>query len=97
MLWVGFQVVSCGEASAEKTILTSRLIDRPFVPCFPNGCGMTCVIATTLSLDEQVPPDVLAVTGASIAAACQDSFNGPMAAGASWFGDDYYQSHLCRD
>ncbi len=52
----------------EKTILTSRLIDRPLRPLFPSWLRDDLqVIALTLSMDEQVPPDVLAVTGASIA------------------------------
>jgi len=54
-------------ASARKTILTSRLIDRPIRPLFPQWLRDDLqIIATTLSLDEQVTPDVLAVTGASL-------------------------------
>ena len=52
----------------EKAILTSRLIDRPIRPLFPNWMRDDIqIVATTLSMDEDVPPDVLAVTGASIA------------------------------
>lgn len=52
----------------EKAILISRLIDRPLRPLFPHWLRDDLqVIATTLSMDEEVPPDVLAVTGASLA------------------------------
>lgn len=65
----------------EKAILTCRLIDRPLRPLFPGWLRDDIqVIATTLALDEKVPPDVLAVTGASIAVQLAGlPFNGPMA------------------
>jgi polyribonucleotide nucleotidyltransferase len=65
----------------EKAILTCRLIDRPLRPLFPGWLRDDIqVIATTMALDEKVPPDVLAVTGASIAAQLAGlPFNGPMA------------------
>jgi polyribonucleotide nucleotidyltransferase len=49
------------------------------------------IVATTLSMDEQVPPDILAVTGASIAVLlAQIPFNGPMAAvRVGLIGDDF--------
>ncbi|MBD2551976.1 polyribonucleotide nucleotidyltransferase [Limnothrix sp. FACHB-708] len=66
----------------EKAILTGRLIDRPLRPLFPNWLRDDIqVVATTVSLDPDVPPDVLAVTGASIATLlAQIPFQGPMAA-----------------
>ncbi len=66
----------------EKAVLTCRLIDRPMRPLFPNWLRDDVqIIATTMSLDEKVPPDVLAVTGASIAAQLAGlPFDGPMAA-----------------
>ena len=76
----------------EKTILTSRLIDRPLRPLFPQWLRDDLqIIATTLSMDEQVPPDVLAVTGASIATLlARIPFNGPMAAvRVGLVGDDF--------
>lgn len=76
----------------EKTILTSRLIDRPLRPLFPSWLRDDLqVIAFTLSMDEQVPPDVLAVTGASIATLiAQIPFDGPMAAvRVGLVGDDF--------
>jgi polyribonucleotide nucleotidyltransferase len=73
----------------EKATLTGRLIDRPLRPLFPNWLRDDIqVIATTLSMDEEVPPDVLAVTGASIAVIlARIPFYGPMAAvrvGLGW-------------
>jgi polyribonucleotide nucleotidyltransferase len=66
----------------EKAILISRLIDRPLRPLFPNWLRDDLqVIATTLSMDAEVPPDVLAVTGASVATIlAKIPFHGPMAA-----------------
>jgi polyribonucleotide nucleotidyltransferase len=66
----------------EKAILTSRLIDRPLRPLFPSWLREDIqVVATTLSMDEEVPPDVLAVTGASVAVLLAGiPFQGPMAA-----------------
>ncbi len=77
---------------AEKAILTSRLIDRPLRPLFPSWLRDDIqVVATTLSMDELVPPDVLAVTGASIAVMmAQIPFHGPMAAvRVGLVGDDF--------
>jgi len=67
---------------AEKEILTSRLIDRPIRPLFPDGfvCE-TQVIATVLSHDKENDPDVIALTGASAALQVSDiPFHGPIAA-----------------
>jgi len=76
----------------EKAILTSRLIDRPLRPLFPQWLRDDLqIVATTLSMDEQVPPDVLAVTGASIATLiAKIPFKGPMAAvRVGLVGDDF--------
>ncbi|BAZ38589.1 polyribonucleotide nucleotidyltransferase [Calothrix sp. NIES-4101] len=76
----------------ERAILTSRLIDRPLRPLFPSWLRDDLqVVATTLSIDELVPPDVLAVTGASIATLlAKIPFNGPMAAvRVGLVGDDF--------
>ncbi|WP_448380862.1 polyribonucleotide nucleotidyltransferase [Gloeomargarita sp.] len=66
----------------EKVILTSRLIDRPLRPLIPDWLREDMqVVATTLSLDEDVPPDILAALGASLAVAMAGiPFLGPMAA-----------------
>ncbi len=76
----------------EKAILTSRLIDRPLRPLFPSWLRDDIqIVATTLSMDEEVPPDVLAVTGASTAVLlAQIPFYGPMAAvRVGLVGDDF--------
>lgn len=76
----------------EKATLTSRLIDRPLRPLFPQWLRDDIqVVATTLSMDEQVPPDVLAGTGASIAVLLAEiPFNGPMAVvRVGLVGDDF--------
>lgn len=76
----------------EKATLISRLIDRPLRPLFPGWLRDDIqVVATTLSLDQEVPPDVLAVTGASIAVLMAEiPFYGPMAAvRVGLVGDDF--------
>ncbi|MCY7383190.1 MAG: polyribonucleotide nucleotidyltransferase [Microcoleus sp. CAN_BIN18] len=76
----------------EKVTLTGRLIDRPLRPLFPSWLRDDIqVVATTLSMDEQVPPDVLAVTGASVAILlAKMPFYGPMAAvRVGLVGDDF--------
>jgi polyribonucleotide nucleotidyltransferase len=76
----------------EKVTLISRLIDRPLRPLFPGWLRDDIqVVATTLSMDEEVPPDVLAVTGASIAVLqAKIPFFGPMAAvRVGLVGDDF--------
>ena len=76
----------------EKAILTSRLIDRPMRPLFPSWLRDDLqIVATTMSMDQKVPPDVLAVTGASIATLlAKIPFNGPMAAvRVGLVGDDF--------
>ena len=84
----------------EKVTLTSRLIDRPLRPLFPNWLRDDIqIVATTLSMDEQVPPDVLAVTGASIAVLqAQIPFYGPMAAvRVGLVGDDFIINPTYRE
>jgi polyribonucleotide nucleotidyltransferase len=76
----------------EKAILTGRLIDRPMRPLFPSWMRDDIqIVAATLSMDEEVPPDVLAVTGASIATILAGiPFQGPMAAvRVGLVGDDF--------
>ena len=67
-----------GRAS-DKAILTSRLIDRPLRPLFPKGIfNDVCVIATALSVDTNIPPEVYAMLGSSIALSISDiPFAGP--------------------
>jgi polyribonucleotide nucleotidyltransferase len=57
----------------EKEILTSRLIDRPIRPMFPDGWHReTQVIGLVLSTDRENDSDILAVTGASAALYCSE-------------------------
>ncbi len=67
---------------SEKETLTCRLIDRPLRPSFPKGFkNETHVIATVLSVDPEVDPDVPALIGASAAVAISGiPFNGPIGA-----------------
>ena len=58
---------------SEKEILTSRLIDRPVRPLFPEGYSHeTQIIAMVLSADPQYDPGVLAIVGAGAALAISD-------------------------
>jgi polyribonucleotide nucleotidyltransferase len=66
---------------SEKEVLTSRLIDRPLRPLFPDGYYTeTQVIATVMSVDQENDPDIVAMIGASVALGISDiPFNGPIA------------------
>lgn len=67
---------------SEKAVLTSRLIDRPVRPLFPKGFkNEVQVIASAYSVDQDCPPDITAMIGASIALSVSDiPFEGPIAA-----------------
>lgn len=64
----------------EKETLTSRLIDRPLRPLFPKGfLNEVHVIATVMSAEKDVDPDVLSMIGCSAALAISGiPFNGPI-------------------
>ncbi|PYT49835.1 MAG: polyribonucleotide nucleotidyltransferase [Acidobacteria bacterium] len=66
---------------SEKEILTSRLIDRPLRPLFPEAWrNETQIVSMVLSADSDNDPDVIAVTGASAACYCSDlPFEKPVA------------------
>ena len=66
---------------SEKETLTSRLIDRPLRPLFPENYHYeTQVIATVLSIDKENEADMLAIIGASAALELSDiPFLGPIA------------------
>ncbi len=66
----------------EKEILTSRFIDRPIRPLFPEGfVSETQIIATVLSSDGEHEPDMMAINGASAALHISEiPFNGPIGA-----------------
>src|SRR5579872_3986962 len=67
---------------SEREILTSRQIDRPIRPLFPEGFRCeTQVIAFVLSADTENDPDVAGINGASAALTISDiPFNGPIGA-----------------
>jgi len=67
---------------SEKETLTSRLIDRPLRPLFPEGfTNEVQVIATVLSVDPDIDGDIPAMIGASAALAVSGvPFNGPIGA-----------------
>ena len=80
--------------------LTGRLIDRPLRPLFPSWLRDDIqIVATTLSMDEEVPPDVLAVTGSSVAVLLAKlPFYGPMAAvRVGLVGDDFIINPTYRE
>ena len=84
----------------EKVTLTGRLIDRPLRPLFPSWLRDDIqIVATTLSMDEEVPPDVLAVTGSSVAVLLAKlPFYGPMAAvRVGLVGDDFIINPTYRE
>jgi polyribonucleotide nucleotidyltransferase len=76
----------------EKETLTSRLIDRPLRPLFPKGfVNEVQVIATVVSLDPQIDPDIPAMIGASAAVALAGvPFNGPIGAARVGYKDGQY-------
>ena len=65
--------------AADKAILTSRLIDRPLRPLFPDGFfNDVSVVATVLSVNPDVAPEPLAMLGSSVALSISDiPFEGP--------------------
>ncbi len=67
---------------SEKEIITARLIDRPIRPLFPKKWRYeTQVMATVLSMDPEVNPDIVAITAASAALELSHvPFQGPIAA-----------------
>lgn len=64
---------------SDKAILTSRLIDRPIRPLFPKGLfNDVSVVATALSVDTNIPPEVFGMLGSSVALSISDiPFAGP--------------------
>ncbi|MFZ5463437.1 MAG: polyribonucleotide nucleotidyltransferase, partial [Pseudomonadota bacterium] len=67
---------------SEKETLTSRLIDRPLRPLFPDGFyNEVQVVCTVLSSNPEIDPDIPAMIGASAALAISGiPFNGPIGA-----------------
>jgi polyribonucleotide nucleotidyltransferase len=84
----------------ERATLISRLIDRPMRPLFPGWLRDDLqIVATCMSLDERVPADVLAVTGASMATLLAGiPFHGPMAGvRVGLLGDDFVLNPSYRE
>ena len=80
-----------GRAS-DKAILTSRLIDRPLRPLFPKGFfNDVAVVATSLSVDPDIPPEIYAMIGSSIALSISDiPFAGPTGSVVVGYVDGQY-------
>jgi polyribonucleotide nucleotidyltransferase len=66
---------------SEKAILTSRKVDRPIRPMFPEGFRNDVqIVVTPLSVDQENAPDILAIIGASAALSISEiPFEGPIA------------------
>src|SRR6195952_1187050 len=77
---------------SEKEILTSRQIDRPIRPLFPEAFrNETQVVAFVYSADKENDPDVLGINGASCALALSDiPFHGPVGAVRVGYIDEQY-------
>src|SRR6266702_4041919 len=77
---------------SEKEILTSRQIDRPIRPLFPEAFrNETQVVAFVYSADKENDPDVLGINGASCALALSDiPFHGPVGAVRIGIVDDQF-------
>ena len=79
---------------SEKETLTSRLIDRPIRPLFPDGfMNEVQVVCTVMSADKSMDPDIPAMIGTSAALAISGCpFNGPI--GAARVGFDASQGYV---
>ncbi len=77
---------------SEKEILTSRLIDRPIRPLFPEGfTNEVQIIATVISVDPDIDADIVAMIGASAALKLSGApFNGPIGAVRVGYQDGKY-------
>jgi polyribonucleotide nucleotidyltransferase len=77
---------------SEKDTLTSRLIDRPIRPLFPDGFYHEVqVVATVMSVNPEVDPDIPAMLGCSAALALSGiPFNGPIGAARVGYLDGQY-------
>ncbi|MGO9514141.1 MAG: polyribonucleotide nucleotidyltransferase [Steroidobacteraceae bacterium] len=76
----------------EKETLTSRLIDRPIRPLFPEGfTNEVQVVASVLSVNAEVDPDIASLIGASAALAISGMpFLGPIGAARVGYHDGKY-------
>ncbi|HYD14275.1 MAG TPA: polyribonucleotide nucleotidyltransferase [Allosphingosinicella sp.] len=85
--------------ATEKETLTSRLIDRPIRPLFPEGFyNEINVIAQVLSFDGENEPDILAMIAASAALTISGvPFMGPIGAARVGYQDGEYQLNPSMD
>jgi len=77
---------------SEKETLTCRLIDRPIRPLFPKGfMNEVQVVATVISMNTDIDPDIPALIGASAAISISGlPFNGPIGAARIGYKDGEY-------
>jgi len=77
---------------SEKETLTCRLIDRPLRPLFPDGFyNDVQIVATVMSVDPEIDPDIPALVGASAAVALSGiPFSGPIGAARVGYVDGAY-------
>ena len=76
---------------SEKETLTSRLIDRPIRPLFPNGFkNEVQVVCTVISAEKNIDPDIAAMIGTSAALSISGiPFNGPVGGARVGYSDDH--------
>ncbi len=84
---------------SEKEILTSRLIDRPLRPLFPESFyNEVQIVATVLSSDPQIDSDIPAMIGASAALAISGiPFDGPIGAARVGYANGQYLLNPTKD
>jgi polyribonucleotide nucleotidyltransferase len=77
---------------SEYETLTSRLIDRPIRPLFPDGfMNEVQIIITVVSANPEIPTDIISLIGASAALAISGMpFNGPIGAARVGYTDEQY-------
>ena len=77
---------------SEKEILTSRLIDRPIRPLFPEGfVNEIQIVVTVKSVDPEIDPDIVAMIAASAALSLSGApFLGPIGAARVSYRDGTY-------
>ncbi|MFY9259748.1 MAG: polyribonucleotide nucleotidyltransferase [Gallionella sp.] len=77
---------------SEKEVLTSRLIDRPLRPLFPEGFyNEVQIVATVMSSDSEIDSDIPSLIGASAALAISGiPFDGPIGAARVGYADGQY-------
>ncbi len=84
---------------SEKETLTCRLIDRPIRPLFPEGFyNEIQVIATVMSVEQEIDPDIPAMIGASAALALSGMpFDGPIGAARVGYINGQYVLNPTQD